>query len=89
MPAAMLTFVVMPCLNEAGCVAQAAASLGFGPNADPPEDAELLAVDNGSTDGTAAVLDGLASTSRGRITLLREPTRGLRPAEASGLIRGG
>lgn len=47
----MLTVVVMPGINEAGCILQAIASLGFSPGAPPQQDARLVIVDNGSTLG--------------------------------------
>ena len=82
----MLTFVVMPCLNEAGHVAAAAASLGFAGGTEPPRDAELLLVDNGSTDGTPEILQRIARASPGAVRALSEPVRGYVPPRHRGVV---
>ncbi|GAA0460238.1 glycosyltransferase [Sphingomonas molluscorum] len=81
----MLTFVVMPCLDEVALVADAVTSLGFSKNEDPPEAAHLIIVDNGSTDGTLRVLDDLQKRSPESVHLVTEPTRGFVPPRRRGV----
>jgi hypothetical protein len=59
----MLTYVVMPRLDEADLIEGAIASLGFGGDAAPP-DAHFVAVDNGSSDGTLGSSRGSAIATR-------------------------
>jgi glycosyltransferase involved in cell wall biosynthesis len=60
------TLLVIPCYNEAARLPVAA--LRAFVDAEPTVD--LLLVDDGSTDGTRAVLEGLATGSAGRIAML-------------------
>ena len=70
--------VVVPCYNEADRL-DAAPLLAF---IDGHADASFLLVNDGSSDGTAAVLDRLAADRPGRIRALQlAPNRG--KAEAS------
>ena len=71
--------VVMPCFNAARFVAQAVDSVlgqSYG-------DVEPIVVDDGSTDGSLAILEGYG----GRITLLQQSRRGPYPARNAGLAR--
>lgn len=81
----MLTVVVMPCLNEAGCIMQTIASLGFNPGDPPPQDARLVIVDNGSTDGTMEVLAELREEMPETVHLKTEPRRGYVPPRRRGV----
>jgi glycosyltransferase involved in cell wall biosynthesis len=53
--------VVMPCLNEQDGLAASCRSLGFGSAQLPPERCLLVLVDNGSTDSTLDICEGLRS----------------------------
>lgn len=81
----MLTFVVMPCLDEAVLVTDAVASLGFMDDATTALEAHLIAVDNGSTDGTLGVLEGLRR-DRPQIHVVREAVRGFVPPRRRGVV---
>ena len=81
---ALLTIVIMPCLNEAEHVAGAAASLGFAPDAAQTDDTHLVVVDNGSTDATPTILRDLAATC-GSVHVTSEPRRGYVPARRRGV----
>lgn len=81
----MLTFVVMPCLNEADLIAQTVSSLGFSREAQAPEDTHLIAVDNGSTDGTVEILERIRSQTSGHLHLFHEPIRGYVPPRRLGV----
>jgi glycosyltransferase involved in cell wall biosynthesis len=73
--------IVVPCYNAAATVAETLDSaLGAGP------DVEVIAVDDGSTDGTATVLASFGD----RIKVLSGPNRGVSAARNSGaaLARG-
>lgn len=51
-----------------------------------PQPAEILLVDNGSTDGSLAMLDAFVKTAgAGRVRLLREPTPGAAAARNAGI----
>ncbi|HEX8239684.1 MAG TPA: glycosyltransferase [Allosphingosinicella sp.] len=78
---------VIPCLNEEHYLASAAASLGFGEGAPPAaEDVHLILVDNGSTDGTLALMDAIAAASRpGSVHVVCEPKRGFVPPRRRGV----
>ena len=79
----MLLSVVIPCYNEIGCVARFAAELF------PALDAlglpwEVVAVDDGSQDGTGAALRTLAAERPGVKALAHEYNRGLGAALRTG-----
>lgn len=78
---------VIPCLNEEGYLASAAASLGFGECAvRAADDVHLILVDNGSTDGTLALMDAIAAASRpGAVHVVCEPERGFVPPRRRGV----
>ncbi|MFA5966619.1 MAG: glycosyltransferase family A protein [Sphingomonas sp.] len=82
----MLTFVVMPCLNEVTFVAGSAASLGFLEATDPPPDAHLIVVDNGSSDGTLRVLHDLHQRSNAPVHVVTEAVRGFVPPRRRGVV---
>lgn len=73
MPAAV--DVVLPCLNEAAALPAVLSAL--------PPGYHAIVVDNGSTDGTAAVAAGLGAT------VVHEPRRGYGAAVHSGIERAG
>lgn len=80
----MLTYVVMPCLDEADLIEGAIASLGFGGGA-APQDAHFVAVDNGSSDGTLDILTRLRGRDPSRIHLFHERERGFVPPRRRGV----
>jgi len=82
----VLTFVVMPCLDEAELVAGTAASLGFTGATDLAPGTHLIAVDNGSTDDTLRVLDRVRQQSRAPVHVVSEPTRGYVPPRRRGVV---
>jgi glycosyltransferase involved in cell wall biosynthesis len=83
----MPTAFVMPCLNEEGFLASAVGSLGFGDGAPPAaDDVYLVLVDNGSTDGTMAVMEQVARGSRpGSVCIVTEHVRGFVPPRRRGV----
>jgi glycosyltransferase involved in cell wall biosynthesis len=81
----MLTFVVMPCLNEAALIADTIASLGFSTGGETPIDAHLIVVDNGSTDGTQAIIERIRRESSAPVHLFNEPQRGYVPPRRRGV----
>ena len=81
----MLTFVVMPCLDETALVTNTIASLGFMDDATEALEAHLIAVDNGSTDGTLSILNGLRR-GRPRIHVAREAIWGFVPPRRRGVV---
>lgn len=82
----MLTFVVMPCLDEEALVADTVASLGFATESGCPSDAHLIAVDNGSTDGTVGILEGIRQEGGASIHLAKEATKGFVPPRRRGVL---
>lgn len=80
----MLTFVVMPCLNEADLIEGAISSLGFVGGTAPP-DAHFIAVDNGSSDGTLDILARLRDRDPSRVHLFNERERGFVPPRRRGV----
>lgn len=69
--------IVMPCYNAQGFVAEAIDSV----LAQTVQDFELIVVDDGSTDGSAAVLAGYGE----RIRVIRQPNRGVSTARNEGV----
>lgn len=80
----MLTFVVMPCLDEAEYVTDAIESLLQQANDGLPE-AHIIVVDNGSTDGTQGILEDARLRHRSRIHLVCEARRGYVPPRRRGV----
>lgn len=80
----MLTFAVMPCLDEANFVGEAVRSLLQSTNDDGPE-LTVVVVDNGSTDGTLDVLADLARRDPHRVRVEVEPNRGYVPPRRRGV----
>src|SRR5690606_31191948 len=72
--------ILLPCRDAAEHLGDAIASL----EAQTFTDYEVLAVDDGSTDGTASVLEAWAARDR-RVRVIRTPRRGLVPALATAL----
>lgn len=72
--------IVMPCFDAAAHLAQSIASV----RAQTLPDWELLFVDDGSTDGSAALADALAREDP-RIRVHRQPNRGVCAARNAGL----
>lgn len=81
MSAAPFVSVIMPCFNSARFVAEAVASV----MAQTYPSVELIAVDDGSTDGTWALLQALEEKSSGRMRALSQPNAGPYPARNRGL----
>lgn len=81
----MLTFVVMPCLDEATLIANTAASLGFSTGGAPPANTHLVVVDNGSTDGTQNILERIRMESPAPVHLFSEKERGYVPPRRRGV----
>lgn len=71
----VLTFIVMPCFNEAVLIEQAVQSLGYAPS-EGNSDAQLIIVDNGSTDGTINILERLSHDNNQQIHVMHEAERG-------------
>lgn len=80
----MLSIVVMPCLNEVHYADRAINSL-LGTESDAPPDAQLVAVDNGSSDGTLELLNDIAKNLVGRVHIVEEPRRGFVPPRDTGV----
>ena len=72
--------VIVPCRNAAATVESAIA----GALASPLKDLEVIAVDDGSTDATLEVLDGMAARDP-RVRVLRAARRGVSAARNVGL----
>lgn len=85
---AMMTAVVMPCLNEQLTLKRSAASLGFGLGdlLDSP-DAVLIMVDNASRDGTQLIMSEIQRASPpGAVIVCDEAERGYVPPRAKGIM---
>ncbi len=81
----MLIAIIIPCLNEREMITKTAASLGFGPQ-EPPQDAFLVLVDNGSRDGTLGVLREIQRQAGPRaVVVAEEADRGYVPPRAKGI----
>ena len=72
--------VIVPCRNAADTVEKAIA----GPLASPLRELEVIAVDDGSADGTAAVLERIAASDP-RVRVLASGGRGVSAARNAGL----
>lgn len=72
--------IVMPAFNRADYIAEALQSL----QAEPGIDAEILVVDDGSTDGSDAILASIAAADP-RVRLIRQGHRGVSAARNNGL----
>jgi glycosyltransferase involved in cell wall biosynthesis len=70
---------LIPAFNEAGTIAAVVEQVQA-----LPFDKQLIVVDDGSTDGTAAILDGLADEA-GNLVLLRQENRGKGAALRAGI----
>jgi glycosyltransferase involved in cell wall biosynthesis len=70
---------LIPAFNEAGTIATVVEQVQA-----LPFDKQLIVVDDGSTDGTAAILDGLADEA-GNLVLLRQENRGKGAALRAGI----
>lgn len=81
----MLTFVVMPCLDEAALIACTVASLGFSGDSEPLIDTHLVVVDNGSTDGTPDIIKRIRRESLAPVHLFAELERGYVPPRRKGV----
>lgn len=85
----MYVAVVIPCLNEQDHIAATVRSLGFDGSSAPP-DADLILVDNASTDRTLSVLGELAQAGPAdRIHRLVESVRGFVPPRHRGVRHAG
>lgn len=84
----MLRIVVIPCLNEEASLADTCASLGFGHGAHGlGDDTGLVLVDNGSTDGTDAIMERVRRLSLpGQVHILHESERGYVPPRHRGVL---
>jgi glycosyltransferase involved in cell wall biosynthesis len=78
-----LISVIMPCFNAEAFVEESVRSA----LTQHEVAAELVAIDDGSTDATAEILARLARAFAGRMTVLRTPNRGPYPARNEGLRR--
>ncbi|MBL8002796.1 MAG: glycosyltransferase family 2 protein [Flavobacteriales bacterium] len=81
----MIVSCVIPCHNVEAFVEQAVASALA---QEVPGGMEVIAVDDGSTDGTPALLDALAARSGGRVRVVHQPNRGASAARNVGLSLG-
>lgn len=81
----MMSIVVMPCLNEVHYIDKAITSL-LDAAADAPPDAQLVAVDNGSSDGTLDLLTCIAKSFAGRVHIVEERRRGFVPPRDTGVL---
>lgn len=75
------TSVIMPSYNRARFLPDAIASI----RAQRVSDWELVIVDDGSTDDTAAVLEGLCRDIQDRVRYVRQENQGAYPARNTGL----
>ena len=76
----MLTSVIIPTFQRADCIGEAIASVAR----QPVEDLEIVVVDDGSTDGTADIVERWIGGDR-RIRLLRQSNQGVVAARNRGL----
>lgn len=81
----VLIAIIIPCLNEREIITRTAASLGFG-RQEPPQDAFLVLVDNGSKDGTVGVMKDIQRQAGPRaVVVAEEADRGYVPPRAKGI----
>lgn len=73
--------VIIPCRNVAGLVRHAVRSA----IAQGDEVREIIAVDDGSTDGTVGVLRSMAGEAGGKLRVLEQPAQGASEARNAGL----
>ncbi|MCB1970170.1 MAG: glycosyltransferase [Geminicoccaceae bacterium] len=76
----MLTSVIIPTFQRADCIGEAIASAAR----QPVEDLEIVVIDDGSTDGTADIVERWIGGDR-RIRLLRQSNQGVVAARNRGL----
>jgi len=82
----VLTFVVMPCLDEAELIEPTIASLGFVEDGKLPPDTHLITVDNGSTDDTLEILGRITREATAPVHVIAEPARGYVPPRRRGVV---
>lgn len=81
----MQTAVVIPCLNEEASLTETCLSLGFGGSAALPGSV-LVLVDNGSSDGTPAVMEAFKKASPTPVLLGQTLERGYVPPRHLGVL---
>src|SRR5438128_1186236 len=81
-PAGELVSIIIPAYNAERFVAETLGSA----RAQTYRNLEIIVVDDGSTDGTASVVEGIARIDD-RVQLLRQPNRGVAAARNLGIER--
>jgi len=85
-PAIMRAIIVIPCLDEEAGLGATCASLGFMPGRPAPAATDLVLVDNGSIDGTPAVMASIRHRFPDNVFVVREPERGYVPPRHRGVL---